>query len=480
MKKVLNCILLNPNFRYAKGSIYEEVSNLDPPLGLAALSAYLISKGIPTRVYDLNVELKNSNELKTFFSKIESEFNIDTAFFGIPFFTTFAKNSYALAKEIKSIYPGSTIIAGGAHASFMPEELLSDLNIDIVVRGEGEITLFEIIKKIPLLEIKGISYRNSKNDKIIINHNPDRARIKNLDTLPIPSYDQLKLEFYQPVLGSYKSLPAANMVTSRGCPGKCTFCCRTLGNFVSYKSPELVLEEISYLVRERNIKQINFYDDTFTLKKSRVIAFCQLVINNNLKFDWTCFGRIDNIDIETLTYMKNAGCYQIMYGVENFDQRILNEISKEIEVSRVFEVVKLTKQSGINCRVSILVGNPSDTKEIFKTNLNALKKLNPDILVVNITTPLPGTAMYRWAKDNNRLLTEDWEMYDGKQAVMKIDGLTTKDIYEQYNKMYAGFYLRFNYIVSRLKSNENSLGFVVSVKGFFKLIRFLIKRHLYH
>ncbi|HOY31902.1 MAG TPA: radical SAM protein [Bacteroidales bacterium] len=478
MNTGLKCLLLAPNFFYAKGSIYKEVSKYDPPLGLAHLSSFLNLHGYNTIVYDLNVEINSSTGIAAFLENLKNTFDYKDLNIGIPFFTTFANNSYHLAQVCRKIFPDATIIAGGAHATFMPDEVLNNENIDIVVRGEGELSLLDIVSLKPLSRIEGISYKEYDSGQIHIKHNKDRSRIKDLDTLPMPAYHQLHLEKYMPVLGSYKSLPAVTMVSSRGCPGRCKFCCRTMGNFVAYRSPQKIIEEIKYLIDNYGIKQVNFYDDTFTLHKNRVTDLCDLIISQGLRFDWTCFSRIDSVDEDLLKKMKAAGCYQIMYGVENFDNTVLDELSKKVNISQIEKIVRLTKRLKINCRVSLLIGSPGDTKQTYRTNLRALKKLKPDIVVINITTPFPGTELYEWAKNNDRLLTNDWNQYDGKQAVMKIDGLTSKEIYKYYHKMYLQFYFRPAYIISRVKTIKSFTEIKVLFIGVYKLLSFLLKRYL--
>jgi anaerobic magnesium-protoporphyrin IX monomethyl ester cyclase len=473
----VSLILLNPLFSYASRSIYKAVSHFDPPLGLLQLSAFLNENSFNTLVFDLNVEIRDNDELERFTYLIKEKHCIDeNTIFGIPFVTTFAKNAFELAKELKQLFPENKIVAGGAHASFMCEEVLSNQFIDMVIRGEGEYPMLELLQKKPLETIKGISYKKLIDGKLIIKHNANSDRIKDINTLPFPDYEQLKVDKYRPVLGSYKSLPAMNMVTSRGCPGKCTFCCRTFGNYTTYLSSEKVFANIKILVKKYGIKQINFYDDTFTIKKQRVLDLCNLLIVNDIKIDWTCFARIDSVDEEMLKTMKKAGCYQIMYGVENFNQSVLNDINKNINTERIQQVVSMTKKHKINCRISLLIGNPLDTPEIIKYNIKQLRKLKPDILVVNITTPFPGTEIYRWAEKEKRLITYDWSQFDGKQAVMRIDGLSSDQIYMYYHKMYFNFYFRFSYIVSRFKELNNFTAFKMYIKGFFLLIGFILKR----
>ncbi|PLX06988.1 MAG: hypothetical protein C0596_12700 [Marinilabiliales bacterium] len=433
MKESVRCILFSPFFKYVEGSIYREVSNLDPPLGLISLSAFLNQQKISTKVYDFNTELKSNEEIGDFLDNLNKKFDLSEIVFGISFLTPYVYSSYDIAKQIRNNFPKSKIIAGGAHATFMADEVLESGLIDIAVRGEGELSTLEILTNKALNEIDGISFLN-ENETIV--HNKERERINDINQLPFPEYHQLRMEKYEPILGSYRKLPAANIITSRGCPGKCNFCCKTFGQKVSYKKPQVIIDEIKLLIKDYNVKHINFYDDTFTLKKSRVIEFCDLLISENLKIEWTCFARIDTMDFEILQKMKKAGCYQIMYGVENFNQEILDSLAKGLKVEKIEEVTRQTKKAGIITRVSVMVGHTYDTWETYKNNIKALKKLKPDILVSSIFTPIPGSQLYNWAVKNDRLLTNDWSKFAVNNSVMKLDYLSQKDVVKQYQKIY--------------------------------------------
>jgi radical SAM superfamily enzyme YgiQ (UPF0313 family) len=436
------------------------------------MSAYLNERNLKTLVFDLNVEIKSNTEINNFLSELKLKYVLSKTIFGISFLTPYVYASYKIAEELRKLFPNNLIIAGGAHATFMAEEVLNSKFVDIVVHGEGELTLFEIISGKSLNEINGISY--IKEGQII--KNPERERIKDLDILPIPEYKQLKMNKYKPILGSYRKLPAANIITSRGCPGKCNFCCKTFGQKVSYKSVDKIIEEIKFLKSNYKIKHINIYDDTFTLKKQRVIDFCERLITENLDLEWTCFARIDTMDEQILKKMKKAGCYQIMYGVENFNQEILDNLAKGIKVEKIEEVISATRKAGIVTRVSVMVGNTIDTWDTYKNNIKALKKLKPDILVSSIFTPIPGSKLYEWAKQNNRLLTTDWSKFAGNNSVMKLDYLSQEDVIKQYRKIYSDYYYNLPYFIRRIKRINSFTEFINTVKAFFYVLNFILFR----
>ena len=179
---------------------------------------------------------------------------------------------------------------------------------------------------------------------------------------------------------------------------------------------------------------------------------------------------------EILLKMKEAGCYQIMYGVENFNQKILDSLAKGIKVEKIEEVLRLTKKVGIITRVSIMVGNTADTWDTYKANIKALKRLKPDILVSSIFTPIPGSQLYEWAEKNNRLLTKDWSKFAGNNSVMKLDFLSQKDVIKQYQKIYSDYYYNLPYFFRRLKRINNFVEFKMTAKAFFYVLRFIFRK----
>jgi radical SAM superfamily enzyme YgiQ (UPF0313 family) len=291
----------------------------------------------------------------------------------------------------------------------------------------------------------------------------------------MPAYNLLPIEKYRPAKGTYKRLPAMSMMTSRGCPGRCTFCSKTLGTVMVFKSAKKIFGEINYLIKNYGIKEILFYDDTFTVYKSNVLKLCGMIIKNKTDITWTCFARVDFIDEEMLKKMKEAGCHQIMYGVESTNGAVLKNINKKIQIKQVIKAVEWTKKAKIECRVAFMVGNPGDSAKIIKQNIEFVNKIDPDLLVVNITTPFPGTAMFNWAKSKNLLLTYDWDDYDLSKPVMKLENMSAKEIIKLYNMMYKGFYLRPSFILKKVLSVRNFNDFLNLFEGFKSVLSFLNK-----
>jgi len=357
-----------------------------------------------------------------------------------------------VSKIAKSVFPSAKTVLGGVHPSVMTDEVLKEESIDFVIRGEGEETLNELISGKEIAKISGLSYKIG--NKII--HNQSRPVVQDMDTLPIPAYHLLPIKKYFPAKGSYKRLPAMGMMTSRGCPGRCTFCMGNyLGDKIRVRSAEKIFEEILLLHNKYGIKEISFYDDTFTTRKENVKKLCEKIISEKLDISWSCFARVDFVDEDLLKIMKLAGCHQIMYGVESGDEEILKNIHKKISFEKVEKIVKITKKLGIEVRAAFMFGNPGETIETMQKTIDYAIKLKPDVVIFNITTPYPGTEMFKWAKEKGILITENWNEYDLSKPIMNLPTVKPEDVIKYYNKAYKDFYIRPGYLLNRVLKIRN-------------------------
>jgi radical SAM superfamily enzyme YgiQ (UPF0313 family) len=346
-----------------------------PHLGLAYLAAVLEKNDIEVEILDAQVEGLSWKDLGKKYLQSKSDI------VGITSLTEMRFQSFKAAEIAKKTLPGSIVIIGGPHASLATHDTLLNVpSVDIIVRGEGEYTLLETCKALEnnedLKSVKGISYR--ENVEII--HNDPRPLIKNLDTLPFPAYHLLPIEKYNfkldvPGVGKLSCL---NVITSRGCPIGCAFCAtsKMLGKKWRARSPSNVLDELEYLIETYGIKAIWFYDDTFTMNKKRVIDICDGVIDRGLDIKFTCSIRVDTVDKELLSKMKEAGCYSIFYGVESGSQRILDDIiEKKISIEQIKRVSNWLNELEILNNPSYIASLPDETNEEVYETINLMHEL---------------------------------------------------------------------------------------------------------
>ncbi|WFN37397.1 B12-binding domain-containing radical SAM protein [Methanomicrobium antiquum] len=422
-----------------------------PPLGLASLAAVLEKEEFFSEIIDSNALNLSMDDIA------EKTRNSDIV--GISAMTPSINIAIILAKKIKELNPKAIVILGGPHPTILPEDTLrKSESIDLVIRGEGENTILEVAKSIEnkksFNNILGISYKLGNN----IQNNPNRELISDLDSLPFLAYHLLPLKKYKfhPPHGRKRAHMA--MLTSRGCPYKCTFCSKSVfGDIPRYQSPNRIVNEIEYLYDNFNVREIDFYDDTFTLRKERVIEFTQELKERNLDIEWTCEARVNLINQVLLNAMQKSGCYLVSFGIESGNQHILNTLNKKITLRQIRNAVEITHHAGIESVGYFMLGSPGETPDTIRNTIDFAKSLPLDYVQFSIATPFPGTAFYdEYIKSH--AISENWEDFiyanldSGKQPVFETELLSKNDLSMLNDQAYKEFYLRLSYFKQRIMS----------------------------
>jgi radical SAM superfamily enzyme YgiQ (UPF0313 family) len=309
----LRVCLVSPPY---ESDVKSVVGVSSPPIGLAYLASVLRDEH-DVKVLDANILGYSLNDVK----KGLKEFYPDIV--GITSVTPSIYQAYQVAKIAKSIRNDCKVIVGGPHATFLPDQTLRECKyIDIIVRGEGEETIRELIEafeKGGWERVKGITFRKGN----FIASNEPRPFIKDIDEILFPSWDLLPMDKYQFCGQSY-----ASMLTSRGCPFNCSFCAssRLFGGFWRGRSPENVVEEIRILHEKFGIENIEFVDDTFTLDKKRAERICDKIVKEGLDISWGASSRVDTLSSGLVEKMRRAGCWILFLGIESGCQKILDAV----------------------------------------------------------------------------------------------------------------------------------------------------------
>lgn len=365
-----------------------------PPLGMAWITSYLQSNGISTELVDLQISEENVESIIT---------KHKPKIVGIGGTSHTRYESFSIAKKIKEINPVIKIIYGGSHATFTAENTLSHIpEIDIIIRGEGEIAMRQTAERIlsenhDLTGIRGISYRNNS----LIVHNKEVERIKNLDILPFPYRDPEAIKRYNLLL-DFLDVPAASVITSRGCPVNCSFCSASamFGTQLTFRSAKNVVDEIEILLKEYNYRGIKFFDSTFTLNKNHVEAICAEIERRKLKFPWECEIRANGMSFDLLRIMRNAGCYYVDFGVESASQSVLKTMHKGITIEQVENIFRWTKELGIYTKVFFTFGHIEETYNDACATVEFMERNAKYISVAATGVGVriyPGTEVERYA-----------------------------------------------------------------------------------
>ncbi|MEM5806803.1 MAG: radical SAM protein [Candidatus Aenigmatarchaeota archaeon] len=435
MKKT-RILLINPNYTSVGGKLRWTIWHT-PPLGLAYIAAILVQEGFEVKILDLNVESKSP-------LRICEEFKPNIV--GITCTTPVLKSTNDLCKNIKNNFPEIITVVGGAHPSSMPKDMLvNNKSIDFIVIGEGEFTTLEIAENVEnenknFSKIKGIAFR--EGEKIIITKS--RELISNLDSLPFPARELLPIRKYNSHICSLKE-PEMSIITSRGCPYNCIFCCKKIfGRVFRARSACNVVDEIEHLVNRYRAREITIVDDNFTLDKERTIEICKEIIQRELDISWfTPNGiRADALDEERIKWMKKSGCHLLFFGVESGSQRIINKIKKGINLKQIENVVELCRKYEIDVGLFFMIGLPNEKEEDIKKTILFAKKLNPDIAKFGITVPFPGTSLFEELDKKGFIKNYNFEDYSlHSQPVFETEYLSSDEIMKFYKKAYREFYL---------------------------------------
>jgi len=320
-----------------------------------------------------------------------------------------------IARIAKQLNPQVKIVFGGVGASFLWKHFLDNFHeIDFVVIGEAEHTFLALVKTIErkgsanLKNIKGIAFRNSKG----IHKTGGAAFIDNLDDIPIPA----------------KHFTYNHVISSRGCPGKCTFCGspKFWGRRLRFRSPENFVHELELLCS----KGVNFFffsDDTFTANKKRVVEICKKIIEKDLDITWFAISRVDCIDEDILCWMRKAGCTQISYGIESGSEKIRKKLGKPLDTETIKRAFSLTYRYGILARAYLIYGSPGETWETIEETLNLIKEVKPFICISYILEIYPGTKLYSDFLKNSNATDDIWLKKIEGICYFESDSILTKD-----------------------------------------------------
>ncbi|MFA4872284.1 MAG: radical SAM protein [Patescibacteria group bacterium] len=448
-KKTKVLLIVPPNSLEERYGKLKFVGALYPSLGLAAIGAITEKAGFPVKVIDCEAEGLSYSDLEQKIKEYQPEV------IGMQTFCNTINRAFEIAKRTKkSISRDIKIVLGGVQATLFPEKYAENQYVDFIVKGEGEIIFNNLLDALEnnsadFSHVPGLVWK--KEGQIISNQN--EKLITNLDDLPYPARHLFDSSKYYPS-AQLRGKRIVHIITSRGCPFNCGFCSchKTFGRSYRFMSTDRVINEIKYLKEKYRIDGLNFYDDTFTVNRPRIMELCDRLIKEKIKLPWICFTRVDCVDPELLKKMKEAGCYQVFYGVECATQRLLDIISKGFTLERIRQAFKWTKEAGLEVLASFIIGLPTETVEEAKKTLDFAIELGCDFAHWEVYTPHPGTNLFEIALQHGNLLTTDWNKFSpwSDEPVYLPFGRTIEELKSTKEWAYRKFYLRPFFILKRL------------------------------
>ncbi len=408
-KKTAKVLLMQPPY-----TIYKmDFKRCMPPLGIAYIAALLEQNNFDVKILDAYVEgFENEKDMgeyvlvgledKDIYKFIE-DFNPD--FVGISgMFSTQDQNVLKLCSLVKKFNPKIPVFVGGSHPTYYVREVLKNKDIDFIVMGEGEFITLQLIEKLlngeDVSTIDGLGYK--KDGKVFVN--PKLNYIQDLDVLPDPARHLLNMEKYIKL-----NLPQSpytmkdrvtQVVTSRGCSAKCTFCTTTnfWGNIFRVRSAKRVVDEIEMLINKYGIEEIHFCDDNFSLNRKRAHEIMDEIIRRNLKFVWCTPQGIAvwALDEGLIEKFAKTGCYQLTFAIESGNQWVETKLmNKPLILKSVKPLVDKAHSLGIGIHGFFIVGMPGETKEQIMETFEFPEKNDFDSSSFFIAAPIVGSELYK-------------------------------------------------------------------------------------
>lgn len=434
-------LLINPN--YMEELYGKRVMSVHPPLGLVYLAGYLKKHKISAEILDANAHNLSKEKV------IKKVIGSDAKIIGIGATSAIAEMAFELCEKIKEKDSSKIIVFGGIHISCLTEESLRKCSaIDYAVIGEGEKIFYNLIlaikNKKSMKKIKGVAF--IEKNKFV--KTSAEELIKDLDELPFPEKEFLPDYLYQP--GSefdigIKGKKYWEIITSRGCPNKCTYCSSShFWKNIRIRSVENIFQEIKQL-SEKGVRYLSFLDDTFTISEKRIVELCEKI--KPLKLKWDCYARVNNLSEKMVKSMKNAGCLGMRIGFESGSNEILQKIKKNTTIEQARKAMKIIRKYELKTFGFFMIGLPQDNQETIEKTINFAIELEPTFASFAIATPFPGTEMFReyldknWMPENVNLHNLDLH----SSELTRTDKLSSEEILQYYKEANRKFYIRPEY-----------------------------------
>jgi anaerobic magnesium-protoporphyrin IX monomethyl ester cyclase len=374
-------------------------TSIDFPWGLGFMAGLMAREGHDVKILDGQALQLEKQEL----APLLDDYDVDIV--GISAFSTQFPAVRYLAEHVKRTRPGTAVIVGGPMASYHGEFTLRETAADVVVIGEGELTILDLLRNWDNKEtVEGIGFK--KDGKI--HFTPKREALISLDDLPMPNFDLFEMWRYTRANNSFARKDndgnkVMGIFAARGCPYSCHFCSLSSLNYRTM-SPQKVYESVRELRDTFGLQEIFFEDELFLASKKKFADLAPKL--KSLDLPWAGQGRINVMDDEFLAMAKDANCIGVGYGVESGSQKILDNMNKHTKVEKIEQVLKATPRAGINMKVQLMFGYPGETEETVQQTIDLMRRVDHPGRRMTLTTPIPGSELYDTCVADGRISDE--------------------------------------------------------------------------
>lgn len=431
------------------------VIGFSPPFGLLYIAAMLKKHNYEPDVEELNTYGQKEFSFTHLLRQIDKK-KYDVV--GITCLSAFSEVVKRLIYEIKAKFPAIKIIVGGVHATALPEDLL-EMGADIAVLGEADSILVQIMQylenNLALDNIPSLMIANGRDKSYV--KTSARNTYEDIRSLPWPAYHLINMEHYfannYAIRGYW--LRCGWVFTSRGCPGRCTFCSSVITHGYKTRDRDIqdVVSELEYLKKRYKIEAFWILDDTFIIKEERVIEFCQEFNKRKLNLVWACQGRVNFFTDRVARILKENGCVQVDLGIESGSQKVLNALKKGTTIEQIKKAFYIAHKNKLRALGTIMIGCPEETWDDIRKTRELLKEIKPDYLGIGFCTPYPGSELFHEAVANKwiNLKNLKWDTEGHNARPMMTINFNEKELHQIYGSLVRDSFYKTVFVYLRQK-----------------------------
>lgn len=440
--------LVNPH--YEEPQVLKFLGLPSIPLGFACVAASLEQAGHEVKVIDAFGEKLTTEQTIARLRASAPEVT------GISCVTCNVDIGRQIAKAAQDF---SMVVVGGTHPSLIPESV-TDV-CDVVVVGEGERAFPELVTCKSLHDVRGLVFR--ENGQII--RTPKRPPITDLDSVPFPARHLFPMDCYK----QFGVMALATMLTSRGCPMKCSYC--TISQlFPAWRgrSPKNVVDEMELLVKDYHVKGISLVDEDFLYDVDRADRICDEILRRKLKMWWGMQTRADRLpDLPFLKKMRRAGCEFALFGIESVSEQTMKDLNRHLSVDAIVRAFKVCKEAGMRTAGSAILGFPGETEADALATVRFVKGLDPSYVFFGVPTPFPGTVFHEQCEEKGWIKERNLLKYTIMSPIIETEQISLTTAAKILHQAYRSFYFRPRYLVRRMIYELSRLD-IDTLKGFMK------------